>query len=264
MPTKPRTLSLEDFLRDLRRENPRLVVLVGEAHNSVIGRRLTHQILQGSQLGLWEQPNKTGNPMGSIYSRQHFQERLREEGDELHTEQWRQNLRNMTVPPYTVQVDTPDRQEGHRAEKAKKLMRQMRRDGIPAHDETYRRVKGVYLANMQQRLEKSNEVMAETMVKRLDHMFPDPRKRFYAVGVLGAGHLRYVHDMGLSGTPSDIKHTLEAAGYTVVALDLKPQRIEKTTYHKGGYQINPSEIPGIDYQIDYFDPYVFRSASQRA
>ncbi|NBO18610.1 MAG: hypothetical protein EBV03_05160 [Proteobacteria bacterium] len=243
--------SIEHLIEDLRRNNPRLLLIIGERHDSIETRKLFKRLGKGADVGFFESSNLTGSPTGEEDDRAHRQQQLAKAkagGEAMDI------VRNetMLVPNKAVFVDEKDTGEDS-IRLSQAAVRRMEKDNA-THSKQYEWVKTIHHDRILNRLESSNPVIANTIANHLDTHFPG-NTPFFATLLIGNGHFRDLDKLGLEGTNSDLLQGLRKRGYRPVTIDVEPEPRIQPKDAPGKHFIIPEYIKnGVDFSLHVIDP----------
>lgn len=249
---EPRLDSVEHLIADLRKAHPRLVLLVGEHHDSIETRRLYCGIAKNADVGFFEATNSLGLRTGTPADTETIRRKMAERA---HSQNAINTLKDQTLlaPRHAIFVDEPiEAKKG--LSLAEKALNRLEKDRVPADSQIAQSVAEIAQYRAIERVRRSNPIMADTIANHLDEYYPG-NTPFFASLLVGSGHLRDLDTHGLEHTPSDLRHALQARGFTTVSLDIEPCAPAMSTQKPGTYLLEKEcTRSGIDYTISVIDP----------
>ncbi len=257
-----RTDTIEHLVADLRKNHPRLVLLIGERHDSVETRKLYKTMAKDADVGFFESPNRSKNPTGDPDDRGMRAQKLAEMRKRRlwrkPTEQQIVTTETMLVPKHAVFVDEISN-HGQKLLLTTRAIERLEDNHVPASDPLMKSIRDIHTGRAIDRVASSNKVMGKTIADHLDANFPGDTP-FFATFLVGNGHLRDLDTLNLESTESDISHTLNQRGYHTVALDIKPFPKITPLQKPGDYLIIPEYAKiGVDFSIGIVDPQAKKS-----
>lgn len=246
--------SISHLIEDLRQQYPRLVLLVGEQHDSAETRKLFSHLAKNADVGFFEIPNETRTPTGQPITPEYLAQRRTIRTPDAASHAANQAYCDMLAHmPAAFRVDMPRRTRGHFAA-AMEADKRLHADGVPHTDPVRKAVQDIVIDRSITRLEDSNPFMANCIANHLDANYSE-NKPFFAVALVGSAHLTATSHYGLSGTPADLGHYLRQRGYHSVAIDITPHPRLNPRNKPGDHFIIPEYIKdNVDFSIEVIDP----------
>lgn len=217
----PRLDTIAHLMEDLRRQHPRLVLLVGEQHDSIESRKLFKQLADGADIGFFEARRDPRDALGTECARGSLDaQRVLKKAEGNH--QLAAFIDAMLTPQVAVVVDSHEHR-GANIGLSYRALDRLLSDGAPPHSRIRKAVEDIHRTRVLDRVERSNAAMTDIIARQLAVRFPG-NTPFFATFMVGNGHLLGLDRLNLEGTKSDIPHTLKQKGYHVVTLNIEPIR----------------------------------------
>lgn len=252
---QPRTTNIEHLITDLRKQHPRLIVVVGEQHDSLHTRKLLKKILKGADAGFYETPNTDGSPAGRLYTHEEVQQRISSKRHRRSSPAHRELTEAMLLPKTNVFVDANDPPE--RREALLNLFKEVERledRGYGIEHEKFRTALEKLTIARRERLHTSNTAMGKTIGEYMKTNV-SPKAPFFGVLLVGSAHLSDLETFGLEKTEADLRHTLAETGCKIVTIGITPHPQYGPRMRPGDYLIGTDLIkPELDYTINIIDP----------
>lgn len=242
--------SLEHLVEDLRKKHPRLVLLVGDNHDSAESSKLFARISHGADVGFFEQVGNPNHSLGTIATKEKLHakaEELRRASTDPLTQAF---IEAQCAPRYAVYVDSGEGSEEYW--QARIAYRKVEDTCLPCDHPERKKAVEAYEQSKTNRLATANPFIAHTIANHLETYYSNG-KPFLAALQIGSAHLGDLSEYGVTDVKADIKKTLQQQGYTVVTLDICPVPA-KGRQRQGQYSITPDfDMHGIDYTIEVID-----------
>ncbi len=270
---KERTDTLEHLVADLRKQHPRLVLIVGERHASEETRKHFTEMARQADVGFFEQKNYTDDPQGETMAGKHLDAHItlrempraplkpgrypadlnRSPTDKAFAEALRAPKTTVFVDP---EIPTPS------IETARDAVIRLYHDNTYHANPTYTAVRKIFHERQLDRLETSNNAMATAMANHLDAKFPGETP-FFATLLVGDAHVSKLDKIGLANTEHDMKHVLTQRGYPTLVINFEPTRRIGPMDKAGKYHIAADFFShGVDYTVQVTDPPALRQPPQ--
>jgi|GEM_PF-5387567 len=237
---------LGKLIADLRKDHPRLVVLLGEEHHSLETSYLATSLLGQSDVGFFEQPSDV-TPLTQAQAAEQMRHHEKNTARNKQDDQRMGFVMKVAATRNRVHIDEAGSKRNE-VLLARAELEQMLESGVPHNNDEAREKVSRLKKMIVDRAHSSNTHMATEMIAYLDKAFPD-QTPFLAVGIVGSEHLQ-TKKYG----NTNLKKCLTDAGYHTITIDVSLASKPDPTQQSGDYTIHRgSSEPSIDYTLAMVD-----------
>ncbi len=249
-----------ELIGELKQSHPKLVLMIGEVHESDETRKLVRELMGQADIGFHEMPPEVLHPAynGQLNQRMALKllEQLRAHPDATKNDVDTMEL--LAASKESVCMDLAYGKSGNLT-LASNAMHRLWNDGVDANDPVFEAVHTITTERAIERIKTSNLPMAHVMDAHLQG-YAD-RERYLAVANVGGAHLVDPYIIA-ECHGHDMKKTLQDKGYDVVTINIEPTAKKSPRARDGDVEIGQGSN-GSDYDVSIVDSRYFERQRAR-